>query len=183
MGPESIKLSRILSYHLIRYPLMQVQDLYKLLHQAALGSGHAIQDEESARKWLEDELAGMGEGPEEPLLDPISPDGVISRLHLRPCLQAGVEPLAIWTAFLRTAKEWRGSVESLRDFGQAAARQAEEGNWRIKKREIEAFFATMEEQNYPVAHHSSVYSQQYRPAYRVIKTDLWRQYESLHLSP
>lgn len=183
MGAEPIVFHQILANHLNRYPLMQVQDLYKLLHQAALGSGHAVQDEASALKRLEAELAGMGEGPEEPLLDPISPDGTISRLHLRSCLKAGVEPRMICTAFVRTANEWHGSTLTLREYGQAAARQAKADHWHLDGLEIEAYFATMEGKGYPAVHHSDIYSERYRPAYRVVKTDIWRQYESLHLSP
>lgn len=182
-SPLVVSLHQLFNDHITRYPLMQVQDLYKLLHQAALGSGHAVQDETSARKWLETELAGMREGPDEPLLDPISPDGAVSRLHLRPCLKAGVEPRVIWTAFVRTANEWQGSTLTLREYGQAAARLAKADHWHLEGLEIEAYFATMEGKGYPAVHHSSIYAERYRPAYRVVKTDIWRQYESLHFPP
>jgi hypothetical protein len=173
----------ILNDHLTRYPRMQVQDLYKLLHQAAMGSEHVFSDESEVRKWLEDELDSMGDGPEEPLLDTISQDGQISRLHLRPCLRVGIDPQVILTTFLHTAEEWRGSPHTLKGFGQAAAQQAEAEQWQIKRLEIEAFFATMEEKGFPAMHHSVIYRVSYRPAYRVVKTEIWRQYESLHLTP
>ena len=126
----------LLDSHFYRYPLMQVQDLYKLLHQAALGSEHAVLDETGAQKWLESELATMGDGPDEPLLDPISPDGSIARLHLRPCLVAGVDPQAILAAFLGTARAWHGSLETLRDYGRLAVLFAEQETCPITGREI-----------------------------------------------
>lgn len=177
-----IELGSLLDNHFTRYPRMQVQDLYKLLHQAALGSEHAVPDEVNARKWLQDELTSMGDGPEEPLIDPISPDGQIARLHLRSCLRAGIDPEAILAAFLRTAEEWRGSPTTLKEYGQSAVQQAEVEQWGIKKREIEAYFAAMEAKGFPAMHHSQVYRDCYRPAYRVVKTEIWRQYEPLHLS-
>ena len=77
-------MNKILQDHLARYPKMQARDVYKLLHQAAMGSEHAVTDIASARAWLERELAEIGPGPAEPLVDPISPDGQIARIHLRP---------------------------------------------------------------------------------------------------
>ena len=66
-----------------RYPLMEVDDLYKLLHQAALGSEHAVADQDSVQKALDAEFASLGPGGDEPLIEPISPDGQIARVHLR----------------------------------------------------------------------------------------------------
>ena len=45
-----IELGSLLRNHFNRYPLMQVQDVYKLLHQAAMGSEHAVVDETNARQ-------------------------------------------------------------------------------------------------------------------------------------
>lgn len=161
-------MNKILRDHLRRYPRMQAADLYKLLCQAALGSEHAVRDVQAARIWLERELLEMGEGPDEPLLDPVSPDGQMARIHLRPYIRAGKEPEALLTAFIRTAQKWRGSVKTLRAYGKAAAQLAEMENWRIGRIEIETFFAKMEENKFPAVHHSDMYADLYRPAYRVV---------------
>jgi hypothetical protein len=58
--------------------------VYKLLHQAAMGSEHAAPEEALARAWLDRELSQMGPGPAEGVVDPISPDGEVVRVHLRP---------------------------------------------------------------------------------------------------
>ena len=161
-------LSQILTSHLARYPQMQIMDLYKLLHQAALGSEHAVRDEQAARDWLERELAEMGEGPDDPLMDPLSPDGQILRVHLRPYLQAGKDPEILLQAFFRTANEWHGSLDKLKAYGAAAARLARAGTGSIRREETEAFFTKLEEQDFPAVHHSKVYGRLYRPAYRVV---------------
>lgn len=172
MDLEPRALSEILTNHFSRYPDMRVQDVYKLLHQAALGSGHAVNDEASAREWLERELAEMGPGPDDPLLDPISPDGEIVRVHLRPYLRLGKDPRALLTAFVRTANEWPGSMEILQGYGKAALQPANLKNWPIRGDEIESFFAHMEALGFPAVHHSDVFLRQYRPAYRVVATRL-----------
>ncbi|MDP2993553.1 MAG: hypothetical protein Q8N46_00355 [Anaerolineales bacterium] len=159
---------QILTSHLTRYPAMQVQDVYKLLHQAALGSEHAFRDEQAARDWLEHELAEMGDGPDDPLMDPLSPDGQTLRVHLRPYLRAGKNPETLLRAFIQTANEWRGSPEKLKEYGAAAAQLAQTGTGSIRREGIEAFFSKMEEQDFPAVHHSEVYERLYRPAYRVV---------------
>lgn len=161
-------LYQILTSHITRYASIQVQDVYKLLHQAALGSEHAVRDEQVARDCLERELAEMGAGPDDPLMDPLSPDGQILRVHLRPYLRAGKDPETLLQAFIRTANEWHASPERLKEYGAAAARLAQAGKGPIRREEIEAFFAKMEEQDFPAVHHSEVYERLYRPAYRVV---------------
>jgi len=171
----------ILLDHFRRYPEMQVTDLYKLLHQAALGSEHAVRDERTARDWLEREMKEMGEGPDEPLLDPISPDGKIVRIHLRPYLKMGKDPETLLRAFIHTANEWHGSLENLMEYGTVAWQLSEAEQWRISPKEIKLFFAGIESQGFPAARHSEIYGRLYRPAYRVIANFSWRPHESIYL--
>ena len=153
----------ILRSHLSRYPGMQIQDLYKLLHQAVLGSEHAVSNPESARNWLRRELAEMSEGPVEPLVDPISPGGRIARIHLRPLVAAGHDPDLLLDAFIRTANEVHGDVRLLEGFWQVAITTS-----TFPTVEMEEFIRFIQGQNYPAVHHSSVYENLYRPAYRVV---------------
>jgi hypothetical protein len=168
VGGVTAALSEILLDHVGRTPAMQVQDVYKLLHQAALGSEHAVRDEQAAWDLLEREMAGMGDGPEDPLLDPISPDGQILRVHLRPYLQAGKNPEALLRSFFRTGNEWRGSPEKLKVYATTAARHSQAGTGSIRREVIEAYFAKMELQDFPAVQHSEIYKHLYRPAYRVV---------------
>lgn len=143
-----------------------MQDVYKLLHQAALGSEHAVSDCESARRWLIRELAEMGEGILEPLADPISPDGKIVRVHLRPFVTAGYDLDLLLDAFVRTANEYRGKVRLLEQYWQAVA-----GLAGFAPREMDDFIGALKEKNYPAVHHSVKYNELYRPAYRVVSLD------------
>ena len=117
-------INQVIKAHLLRYPQMQIADMYKLLHQAALGSEHAVRDEQAVRDWLERELSEMEAGPNDPLFDPISPDGKILRIHLRPYVRAGKNPEPLLRAFIQTANEWHGSPETLKEYGTAAANWA-----------------------------------------------------------
>ncbi len=96
--------------HLRRYPLMQLQDMYKLIHQAAFGSEHAIENTQAALRFLREEWETMGEGPQEPLRDPISADGDIIRVHLRTYSAAGGCIETFHRAFMETARTCRGDA-------------------------------------------------------------------------
>jgi hypothetical protein len=157
----------VLRAHLVRYPFMQIQDVYKLMHQAALGSEHAISSADGARQWLQRELAEMDSGPEESLIDPISPDGQIVRVHLRPFVAQGGDPEMLLNAFIRTANEFHGSQQVLNEYWNAAVELR-----HFPSSEMNEFIESMRVKKYPAMHHSADYERLYRPAYRVI----YRQY-------
>jgi hypothetical protein len=153
----------ILRSHLTRYPAMQIQDVYKLIHQAALGSEHAAPDPESARTWMEREIAEMGDGPSEPVVDPISADGEIVRVHLRPYVLRGDSLEKLVEVFIRTANEYRGEIALLESFWATAVRLG-----KFPAADMDNFFQPMKVDNFPAVHHSSEFKKAYSPAYRVI---------------
>ena len=155
----------ILQSHFTRYPAMQIQDVYKLIHQAALGSEHAISNPEAAYAWLERELSEIGDGIDEPIADPISADGEIIRIHLRPFLAIGKSPKILFNAFLRTAKEYHGNVHTLEQYWKIAINMR-----HFSVTVMNEFMQPMKAQGYPAVHHSDEYKKLYRPAYRVV----WR---------
>jgi len=161
-------LNRILADQYRRYPCLQIVDLYKLLHQASMGSEHAVSDEAGVRAWLEKEMATMGTGPEEPLIDDISPAGEIVRVHLRPYVAAGHNPQTLLDAFLRTAREYRGSIERLQRYGEMTEQMAFAEQLPFQPAQIGEFMQRMAQQGFPAVHHSQVYERLYRPAYRIV---------------
>lgn len=168
LSGEEIAFWRILAIQVKRYPRMQARDLYKLAHQAALGSEHALSDQVGVRRWLERELVEMGPGPADPLVDPISAEGQIVRLNLRPYIAAGGDPALLLEAFTRTAQEFHGSVETLRRYLRYAVKIDLGGDLPFTLDTMLEFFARMEKLGFPAAHHSEQYETAYRPAYRVI---------------
>lgn len=153
----------VLQSHFSRYPALDIQDIYKLIHQATLGAEHALKNPSDAQDWLERELAEMGEGILEPIIDPISADGELLRVHLRPYMASGGDPKILLDAFIRTANNFQGSLATL------------EGNWKIAVQTrfspasiMDAFFQQMKSSGFPPLHHSATYRKLYRPAYRVV---------------
>jgi hypothetical protein len=151
-----------------RYPRWALEDLYKLVHQAATGSEHAVIDEAHARVWLTRELADLRSGPDEPLLDPISADGSIVRVHLRPFARLGLDSEVLLAAFLRTGKEFRGSTERIEESFSEAARLARGGLLAFGETDVRSLIARMKSVGFPAVHHSAVFEAAYHPAYRVV---------------
>ena len=164
--------SQLLSAHLVRYPAMQLDDIYKLLHQAALGPGHAVDNPAAARKRLDQELAELEEGSAEPLQDIISPDGRLGRIHLRSFVAAGGNPDTLHRAFVETANSYPASSEKLAKFCGCLGDLAAAGGIPFKREEVIAYFDRIAQDGYPAVHHSGAFRQAYQPAYRVIAIDL-----------
>lgn len=151
----------ILGAHIERYPDMQIQDVYKLMHQAAMGSEHAVESQEYARAWMFRELSEMGVGQMEPVIDRISDD--IVRIHLRPFVAGGGDVEALLTAFIRTANEYRGNFELLESYWENSSHLLS-----YSASEVNAFIKIKRAEGFPAVHHSAVFENNYRPAYRVI---------------
>jgi hypothetical protein len=151
-----------------RYPRWALEDLYKLAHQAAMGSEHAVTDEARAREWLVREFADLGSGPDEPLLDPISADGLIVRVHLRPFVRLTLDPELLLAVFVRTAREFRGSTERIEESFSEAARLAREGLLAFGVADVRSLAARMKAAGFPAVRHSAVFRAEYHPAYRVV---------------
>ena len=164
--------SQLLSAHLTRYPAMQLDDIYKLLHQAAMGPGHAVDNPAAARKRLDEEMATLGKGPPETSQDIISPDGRLARVHLRTYMSAGGETEALHRAFVETANSYPASPDKLAKFCGCLGDLATAGGIPFAREEVLAYFGKFARDGYPAIHHSETFHQAYRPAYRVIAVDL-----------
>jgi hypothetical protein len=117
---------------------------------------------------LEREVAGLGPGPSEPLVDPISPDGRIVRIHLRPFVEQHGDLDRLAAAFVQTATTFRGSKDSLAPAWAQVVRLAAKGEVPFSAGDAERFGAAMAAEGYPAVHHSKEFNERYRPAYRVV---------------
>jgi hypothetical protein len=164
--------NQLLQQHFARYPQMRLEDIYKLLHQAALGPGHALGDPEQARVRLEQEAAALGNGPDEPLRDVISPDGRLARVHLRAYVNSGASLDDLCRAFVATAADYPASLDKLGKFCGCLGDLAAAGGIPFAQQDVIRFFEQIAKSGYPAIHHSPQFSSAYKPAYRVIAIDL-----------
>lgn len=160
-------ITQLLSQHLARYPSMGIADIYKLLHQAALGPAHAI-DGLAARSKLDAEFAQLTDGFVEPLIDVISPDGRLARVHLRAYAKIGRSWDDLTNAFFKTAANYSGSMEKLSKFCGCLGDLADARGIPFAGSEVEAYMRAQADAGYPAVRHSQAFRDAYQPAYRVV---------------
>ena len=147
---------------------MGPDDLYKLLHQAAMGSEHAMHDTAGVRAWMVNELATMGQGPAEPLVDTIAPGGAIVRVNLRPWVAARRSTDSLLGAFIATATAYPPDTARLARYLAAAEPVIAAGKASFGPGAWHALVAAERSAGFPAGEHSAGYVTAYRPAYRVV---------------
>lgn len=162
---------QLLAAQLARHPAMTLADVYKLLHQAALGPAHAV-DAATARQRLDAEIAGLGTGPDAPLADVISPDGRLARIDLRAYVAKGLDVGALANAFARTAATYPASPEKLAKFCGCLGDFADAGGIPFARAAVEGYMNARRDEGWPAVHHSDAYRAAYAPAYRVADVTL-----------
>ncbi len=162
-------LTALVQGHLARHPAAEPRDIYKLLYQGALGPEHAIDSPDGFAADLRQETACVSPDGDEPLWEPLRPDGLLGRLNLRPFKARGGDPARLVEACLRTAFMPWGTPEDLRRAWDTFAVLAHQGAWPgVAYGRVDALTRYLVMHGYPPMHHTSLYRRSYAPAYRVI---------------
>jgi hypothetical protein len=151
-----------------RHPAMQIQDLYKLVYQAALGNEHLMTDSAMVHNYLIRELESVQADSNEPLLEAISFDGAAVRLNLRPFKARQGDHRALFQAMMQTARNFQKSPGRLARYLSRLEQMADSGDIPFEATAVQSVFREMREKGYPAVHHSAAYKERYAPAYRVI---------------
>jgi hypothetical protein len=160
--------SRVVLQQLERYPHMQIQDLYKLAFQEALGNEHLMSDTSEARNYLLEELRSVPPDSAEVLLEEIDPEGSLVRVNLRPFKAAGFDPEVLVEAMFRTSATIKPSEKRLEANLRSIQDLVADGRIPFELRELLPYIEQQRVSGYPAVHHSAEYMQAYHPAYRVV---------------
>lgn len=148
---------------------MEVQDLYKLVHQAALGPAHAVRDTAAVRAWLAREISTLKPGPDnEPLWELLRPDSTLVRVNLRPYVNSGKDSASLLRSFVYTSRTFEGSYERLDQYWRLARGLASGGRLPFAPESMDSLFVLQAGKGHPAVHHSETYTRTYAPAYRVV---------------
>lgn len=162
------------------HPRAVAADLYKLAHQGIRGSEHAVGTRADAAAWMSNEVRELDTLPatiDEPVVEPLPPDGRFVRVHLRPFVARGGDPETLLDAFVATANApahapanapANAPASDSAEFSCAAQAAAKVLEPRGESASARTFFDTRRKAGYDATHHSPEYDQAYRPAYRVI---------------
>ncbi|MCI0690692.1 hypothetical protein L0337_01650 [candidate division KSB1 bacterium] len=165
---EKSSFQKRITAQLQRYPAMQIQDLYKLVYQAALGNEHLMTDSAMVHNYLIHELESVQASSAEPLLEEISPDGAVVRLNLRPFKARHGDHRVLFQAMMQTSRTFQKSSERLAQYLSHLEQMANSGAIPFDAVTVKSYFRAMRQKGYPAVHHSTAYGEKYSPAYRVI---------------
>jgi len=148
-------------------PLAGASDIYKLIHQSLFGPGHIIQNEDSARSYLLREMASLGSSlPGERLYDELG--GGIIRVNLRPFRDSNGSTEELLRAMIETANANAGTPEAMAKRIKEARRLLEKQNKKELADELSSLAEKLAANGYPASHHSEIYRDAYKPAYRIV---------------
>lgn len=156
---------------------IRIEDAYKWVYQATRGAEHAIPDEESARDWLESEWQTLNEPkPNEPLWQPLSPDGEIVRLNLRPFRARGGRMDDLLAAFVESSRKFDKNQSNLKAvWTELGKRLKQKPIGAIRWKDWTSLDRKIRLSGYPSIHHSESFKRVNQPAYRVLSGEAARR--------
>ena len=164
---------QILSEHLKRYPLMQPQDVVKLLYQSEFGPGHMVTDRDACLKWLKEEYDDLSTESGDLSVPGIQQTEDIGSGFARINLAAldtdalSLEELADW--FIRSANCASGDTGRFSEKLEQLKNSYWDLPFAFTYEELTDFLEKYKAAGCPAVHHSELYRLLYRPAYRVVK--------------
>jgi len=167
-SPHRTSILSPLNEQLRLHPGMQVEDVYKLVHQGAFGNEHLVTDESEARRYLLAELESVQADSSEQLVEVLNPNGTVVRVNLRPFKARGLDPQRLVESMLASAKAIHPDRDAFEGWWQRIVDAAGRGGLPWSADALRAFAAAKKADGYPAIHHSDVYVAKYAPAYRVL---------------
>ena len=150
-------------------PASQAEDVYKGLHQALFGPGHAIPDPDAARRYLLEEVSQLGPPMQmERPCQSLGGEPKVVRVNLRPFVARGGDLESLLEAFVASVDEVHGSAEEMGRALVFAETWLESVGEMDKAEKLDRLRATLVKQGFPAVDHSQAYSQTYQPAYRIV---------------
>jgi len=162
-----------LAFDLASHPEAEAVDLYKFLHQAMFGPGHAVTDTNQAADALQSEIAGLGSpGVGEAWCDTLGGEPLLVRVNLRPFVANGFDPGALIKAIEATVNAVHPDPSQMGVALDLVVRWLASEKKQDLARALQDLGRELKRQGYPAVHHSAAYRQAYRPAYRVVDASL-----------
>ena len=155
--------------HYKKYPLMEIEDLFKFLFQSSFGCEHMVSSLEGAIEYIRLESEKISdEKADGELIDCL--DGDYVRVHLS-CLKRGIDVDTLGKLFYLSAKSETDGKAKLEEKLSIARVLICETALPFLLCDFDAAVEKWKDLGYPAIHHSEKFRREYRPAYRIIATD------------
>lgn len=157
----------LLLHHYEAYPKLQIQDIFKFLHQSSFGCEHLVEDEEGVIKFIEEEASECkfyGQNLIEDL------GGEYCRVNLN-YIKKGMSAETLGKLFCLSAKTVENGTQLLEDKLLVLTRLVKTKKIPFSEIDLQNEIIKWKEAGYPACRHSEEFRQEYYPAYRVIKKE------------
>ena len=156
---------------------LRVQDVYKLLFQSVMGVAHILEDKEQARRYLENESAGVNVSNflDEPLVEDVSVSGEVIRVNLRPFKRLGLSLDRLFETMVVSAERMEEDRENFITLWNRFIDLVEAGRLDFDCETLVEFDKVTRNKGYPPVHHSKEYVKANKPAYRVVDKKVYQK--------
>ena len=161
---QTEKTYNLLLKHYQSYPQLQMQDIFKFIHQSAFGCEHMVSSLESATDYIQKEYE-TADLSDTPLVVPL--DGAYSRVYLT-YLDNGLSAQTLGKLFYLSAKAETNGKADAENKLSVAAELVRQGKLPFSAKAFEDAAKKWKADGYPAVHHSDIFRNTYKPAYRVI---------------
>lgn len=160
-----MKFQHYLLQQLNLHPCMQPQDIVKLCYQAAFGAEHLLQDIETAKKYFNNEYNSVAEQNMD-LFEEISP--FVCRINLAAWKASKMPSEWLFHMFLNTANIPQGGNDIFLQNLKTAEAVLIKTEVSFSFDEWHDYLNQYKESGIHAVHHSGIYRQKERPAYRIV---------------
>lgn len=154
----------ILLTHKRKYPLMQIEDLFKLLHQSSFGCEHMVEDEQGALEYIIKENSARACAPD---TKTEALDGDFCRVHLS-YLDSGLSAQTLARIFYLSASHVQNGLEQLKEKLSVARELVACGELDFSLDDFDRLLNEWRSCGFCARHHSDAFRQAYSPSYRVV---------------
>ncbi|MBO5177973.1 MAG: hypothetical protein J6K04_08085 [Lachnospiraceae bacterium] len=163
--------SYYLKHQIELHPSMQMQDVIKMCYQAVFGVEHMLSDKEKAKQYFFTEYESTPANASIPLYEPISE--TFCRINLAAWKARALDPEELFELFVASANySVPGTRTDLNNCAKSAEKLIAKGILPFTLEEWKPYYVAYKNDGmYPV-HHSDIYRQAERPAYRLVRKSL-----------
>ena len=164
MQTDANKTRALLTEHYLKYPKLEIRDIFKYLYQSSFGCEHLVSSEEDAVLYIEKEYAEAKktDAPSEDKLD-----GEYSRVHLSH-LNGGLSPKTLAKIFCLSSQNEKEGREELLKKLHVARELVKEGGLPFTLEDFDRELGVWRDSGYGAVHHSEAFRFCYSPSYRVV---------------
>ena len=148
---------------------MKPKDVYKLIYQGVFGVGHILGPE--ALDFLRDEVEriDLNDLHNEKWVESLPPDGSMVRVNLRPHMRKGLDQTDLYK-IMKTSVITRDSKDFFSSW-DLFVKLVMEKKTPFDRSEVRELDLSIDLKNPAPMHHTDVYREAYKPAYRVVLLD------------